>query len=235
MAFTEPQAKPCDMNSPYDPTVYPGNMLEDIAEKVNGEHLTALPDDWQPSIEYAVSLLTEREAGVLKLRYQQGLILDDIGRAYGVTRERIRQVLYKALRKLTHPHKWIFIKCGISAAIKAAEDKAREEGFQNGYRRGVHDAQCYSKLDLRGDVDLCDLDLSVRSYNCLCRAGVKTGSDIVGMGFDRLIRVRNFGRRSYEEVIKKLGALGYDTTGLMPPVKQVDSLEDTEHNCRSER
>lgn len=235
MALTEPQAKPCDMNSPYDPTVYPGNMLEDIAEKVNGEHLTALPDDWQPSIEYAVSLLTEREAGVLKLRYQQGLKLDDISKEYGVTRERIRQILRRALRELTYHHKWRFIKYGISVAIKAAEDKAREDGFQNGYRRGLHDAERYRKIDLHGDVSLCDLDLSVRSYNCLCRAGVKTGSDIVGMGYDRLIRVRNFGRKSYEEVIKKLDALGYDTTGLMPPVEQVDSLEDTEHNCRSER
>lgn len=205
------------MNRPCDPNVYPGNLLEDIAKKTNGELLTDFPDDLQLSIEYAVSLLTEREAGVLKLRYQKGLRLDDIGRVYGVSRERIRQILYKALRQLKHPSKWRFIKYGISMAIKAAEDKARAEGYQSGYRKGLHDAECDRKLGSLGDVSLEDLDLSVRSFNCLYRAGVRTGSDIVGMGFENLIRVRNLGMKSYGEIIKKLDALGYDTTNLIPP------------------
>lgn len=200
-----------------NPMAYPGNLLEDIAKKENGEHLTDLPCDYYLSIEYAISLLTEREAGVLSLRYKQGLKLDDVGKVYGVSRERIRQILYKALRKLKHPSKWRFIKYGISMAMKEAEDKAREEGFQHGYRKGLHDAECDRKLGSIGDVSLDDLDLSVRSYNCLRRAGVKTGSDIVGMGFENLIHVRNLGMKSYGEIIEKLDALGYDTTNLMPP------------------
>jgi RNA polymerase primary sigma factor len=51
--------------------------------------------------------LSEREAGVVRLRFGltdgQPRTLDEIGQVYGVTRERIRQIEAKALRKLRHP------------------------------------------------------------------------------------------------------------------------------------
>lgn len=49
-----------------------------------------------------------------------------------------------------------------------------------------------------------DLDLSVRSFNCLKRAGINTVKDLVAMTEDELIKVRNLGRKSLEEVKKKL-------------------------------
>ncbi len=53
-----------------------------------------------------------------------------------------------------------------------------------------------------------DLDLSVRSYNCLKRAGLNTVEDLVGRTEDDMMKVRNLGRKSLEEVIVKLNALG---------------------------
>ena len=49
-----------------------------------------------------------------------------------------------------------------------------------------------------------DLDLSVRSFNCLKRAGINTVKDLVAMTEEELIKVRNLGRKSLEEVKKKL-------------------------------
>lgn len=54
-----------------------------------------------------------------------------------------------------------------------------------------------------------DLDLSVRSYNCLKRSGAKTVKDIVGKTQDDLMKVRNLGKKSLEEVIEKLKSLGF--------------------------
>jgi DNA-directed RNA polymerase subunit alpha len=58
------------------------------------------------------------------------------------------------------------------------------------------------------DMSIEDLDLSVRSFNCLKRAGVNTVGDLVNKTEDEMIKVRNLGRKSLEEVILKLSSLG---------------------------
>ncbi len=54
-----------------------------------------------------------------------------------------------------------------------------------------------------------ELDLSVRAYNCLKRAGVNTVEDLINKSEDDMMKVRNLGRKSLEEVIEKLNSLGF--------------------------
>lgn len=67
-------------------------------------------------------------------------------------------------------------------------------------------------------VDIEDLNLSVRSYNCLKRAGLTTVDQILEKNWDEMCKVRNLGRKSLEEIILKLTELGYDTTNLKEPL-----------------
>ena len=53
-----------------------------------------------------------------------------------------------------------------------------------------------------------ELDLTVRSYNCLKRAGINTVDELVQRTEDEMMKVRNLGRKSLDEVIAKLAALG---------------------------
>ncbi|MBR0026648.1 MAG: DNA-directed RNA polymerase subunit alpha [Clostridia bacterium] len=53
-----------------------------------------------------------------------------------------------------------------------------------------------------------ELDLSVRSYNCLKRAGINTVEELVQRNEEEMMKVRNLGRKSLEEVQQKLAALG---------------------------
>ena len=53
-----------------------------------------------------------------------------------------------------------------------------------------------------------ELDLSVRAYNCLKRAGINTISELVQRNREDMMKVRNLGRKSLEEVEQKLEALG---------------------------
>jgi RNA polymerase primary sigma factor len=80
-----------------------------------------IPDESQPSpydatskrllkenIEEVLASLSDREAKVLKMRFGLGykpMTLEEVGKKFGVTRERIRQIEAKALRKLKHPSK----------------------------------------------------------------------------------------------------------------------------------
>jgi len=53
-----------------------------------------------------------------------------------------------------------------------------------------------------------ELDLSVRSFNCLKRANINTVEDLISKTEDEMIKVRNLGRKSLEEVIHKLAMMG---------------------------
>ena len=54
-----------------------------------------------------------------------------------------------------------------------------------------------------------ELDLSVRSFNCLKRAGINTVEDLINKTEDDMMKVRNLGRKSLDEVINKLASLGF--------------------------
>ena len=59
------------------------------------------------------------------------------------------------------------------------------------------------------DMTIEDLDLSVRSFNCLKRAGINTVEDLTNKSEEDMMKVRNLGRKSLEEVIAKLASLGF--------------------------
>ena len=55
-----------------------------------------------------------------------------------------------------------------------------------------------------------ELDLSVRSFNCLKRAGINTVEDLINKSEDDMMKVRNLGRKSLDEVVAKLSSLGFE-------------------------
>ena len=59
------------------------------------------------------------------------------------------------------------------------------------------------------DMIIEDLDLSVRSFNCLKRAGIHTVEDLTNKSEEDMMKVRNLGRKSLEEVIAKLASFGF--------------------------
>jgi DNA-directed RNA polymerase subunit alpha len=58
------------------------------------------------------------------------------------------------------------------------------------------------------DMSIDDLELSVRSYNCLKRASINTVQELVNKTPEEMMKVRNLGRKSLEEVLNKLNELG---------------------------
>lgn len=58
------------------------------------------------------------------------------------------------------------------------------------------------------DMTIEDLELSVRSYNCLKRAGINTVSELIDRDEEEMMKVRNLGKKSLDEVQQKLATLG---------------------------
>ncbi len=65
-----------------------------------------------------------------------------------------------------------------------------------------------SKKEKVLELSIEELDLSVRSYNCLKRAGINTVEDLANKTEDDMMKVRNLGRKSLEEVLGKITELG---------------------------
>jgi len=62
------------------------------------------------------------------------------------------------------------------------------------------------------EMTIDDMDLSVRSYNCLKRANINTVEDLISKTEEEMMKVRNLGRKSLEEVINKLSMMGLSLT-----------------------
>jgi DNA-directed RNA polymerase subunit alpha len=58
------------------------------------------------------------------------------------------------------------------------------------------------------EMSIEELDLSVRSYNCLKRAGINTVEELIQKNEEDMMKVRNLGKKSLEEVVNKLHELG---------------------------
>ena len=79
------------------------------------------------------------------------------------------------------------------------------------------DAEIMVEKDDKGkekalEMTIEELDLSVRSFNCLKRAGINTVEDPISKSEDEMMKVRNLGRKSLEEVMAKLDSLGFTLT-----------------------
>ena len=67
-----------------------------------------------------------------------------------------------------------------------------------------------SKKEKVLEMSIEDLELSVRSFNCLKRAGISTVEDLINKTEGDMMKVRNFGKKSLDEVTNKLHSLGFD-------------------------
>lgn len=87
--------------------------------------------------------------------------------------------------------------------INLSDDKVAEPVLQDNTEGGQE-----KKLE----TTIEELDLSVRSFNCLKRAGINTVADLISRSEDEMMKVRNLGRKSFEEVKEKLLSLGFTLT-----------------------
>jgi hypothetical protein len=169
-------------------------------------------------IERALATLSEREQIVLELRFRYALTFENVGKLLYISRERVRQLEVKALRKLRLPARFSLLSAeGTASLLSTAQSTIEKLTQENEFLRslgtvtsGVDEAlqvetDAGHKSILNMSID--DMGLSIRSSNCLHRANCHTVGDIMKRGWARLRNVRNLGAKSFNEVISKLDSL----------------------------
>lgn len=193
---------------------YPWNLACAVyaidPKEATDEEMDRIYRVYVPALNEAVKSLTDREQKVIHLRFKQGRNLEETANEFCVTRERIRQVEARALRKLRHPRfSRHFVLDTMDKAIEAKEECSRLE-LENIRLRSMINENVPEPEPVDTSMDIDDLELSVRSYNCLKRAGINKVSDLDGWTVEKMMRIRNLGRRSLDEVLAKLKEYGIE-------------------------
>ena len=202
---------------------YPYSLVEEIFEK---EPESLMTDDQAAGLEYALSTLSEREQKAIRLYYKEEKNLEETGKEFNVTRERVRQILAKGVRKLRHKSRSNYILYGLEGCNARHEtvnlermiekvnelhdeldmlEKAYEER-KAALQEKMEAEELSKQLPTATEaLSVDEMELSVRSYNCLCRADLKTvGKICEAAEKGQLDRVRNLGRKCLIEILKRI-------------------------------
>lgn len=163
--------------------------------------------------------LGEREQEVLRMRFDERLTLEQCGKRLDITRERIRQVEAKAIRKLRHPSRVReFSSVPMTALAEKQADYDRlaieydrlAKAFElvAGKEASRDTVETMAKAVDAYNIPVDALGLSVRTYNALRRVGKDTLGDIAEMTESQLYKVRNLGAKSRKEVVDVLASYG---------------------------
>ena len=193
---------------------YPWNLAAAVGN-IKEEDAYLLYDIYIPALKESVDKgLTDREQQVIRMRFKHHMTLEAVGRELCITRERVRQVEAKALRKLRHPRHWRHWQLDTMERYIAAEEKAARYELECMHLQSLIQKQAEEpepeEKPILGEIGIDEMELSVRSYNCLRRGGYRTVADLVGKTYADLAKVRNLGRKSVEEVVKKAREYGIE-------------------------
>lgn len=140
----------------------------------------------------ASDAFTEREKDVMDMRWNQHMTYDSIAEHIGKTRERARQITRQIVRKLSvREHYYIMV-----SPDKYSEVLERATKYE--LMLGE-----FSEKELERPT-IYELELSVRTHNCLTRRGYHYIDELIGVSVNDLANIRNMGNKSLGELLSKL-------------------------------
>ena len=187
-------------------------------------------DDIITGVYAALASIEPRKQTAIKLRYFEHKTLDAISEYFGLSVERCRQIINEALRDLRQPRQKSLITYGFNGCFENINNISNQEyiksfndGFTQGYERAINNVRKQEKYikseiknidrdDVYSTTIIEDLDLSVRSYNCLKRAGFNTVMNLTNIEEDKILKIRNLGLKCCKEIATKLKDLGITGT-----------------------
>lgn len=184
---------------------YPYNIACAIAQSGQDmeARLNAAWDVYMPGLIEAIESCSEREQRILELRFKNVMSLDEVGERFSVTRERIRQIEAKALRRLRAKKGMWSIAERQERAERAfkSELEALTEKLLEKEEREVPESESVYRLHKEDPhAALEELDVSIRLFNCLKKVGAKTIGDMRFLTEHEVMRTRSFGAGCSEEL-----------------------------------
>lgn len=156
-------------------------------------------DDKEETLEYILNTLNEKQREVVKYRYKDGLTLTETGEKMGLTRERIRQIEILALDNLSHPHKALMLKLGISEYNRRITDEGRSL------------SDLLADVSRKGDIlkmSVDCLEINPRAKNALAQNNIRRLGELCKFSKHELKKMRGFGVVSIANIEESLKMYG---------------------------
>ena len=150
-------------------------------------------------------ILPQKEIDILYLLWKEKQTLRSIGERYHISRERIRQINMKSMRKLLAPAVKARYRTVTLHEYRKLESQYKEieRNYQDSLRAKEGDPSATVNFSTRG---INELDVSTRTYNCLLSAGYENLGDLSGVRTSTILNIRNMGVKSLQELICALKA-----------------------------
>ena len=199
---------------------YPKNLLLAVTNHSKHTLPVSFTKDVQAGIWYALSMLEEAEQELLWMHYGERKTLEEIGKHFDAPPEDVQKLKLLIFKKLRLPSRWNYMQYGIAGHVKKKGTdqyyKGYAVGYKAGYENGVEDAKKALVKDFAPEALIEQpievLNLSVRSYNCLRYNGCVRIKDVLKFNERDILRIRNLGPKSADEIARALHACGIKFT-----------------------
>ena len=204
---------------------FPINLILDITNE-DDENICGgnFPADIEGTVDYIISRFDPRVQRVIIGRYKEGKTYEQLGNEFGLTRERIET---KALRKMRHPKCREILSLGIAEYIVQIRINTAESSTNKQIAAATEVIKVVAdrlskitgddelavmmakeQLKSRRTITIDDMGLTIRTFNILARAGLRTVDDILNYG--DLRDVPHMGQKCLDEITQKIRGLGFE-------------------------
>ena len=190
-----------DFNADEIIKIWPYNLSMAIVEDIDKAFMCTLP-----GICKALNTIPPDALEMIILYFKDGMTYQRIAELNGCSREGVRQKVKKGLHCLKHPLRYNMIyTVSIPTHFKVVKENAALKGKIRKYEIQLNTKNADKELE---NISIEDLDLSVRSYNCLKRAGIDNLKQLLAKDEDDLYRIKNLGMTSLREIKEKVAKFG---------------------------
>lgn len=235
---------------------YPDNLLKEIGIEENDEYFKIVLPYFEVNFEKIKTTLTPRENAILEKYYKEYKTFRAIGKELDISGNRVAQLHRRALRKIyyrknifyeTQEKLYLLDKQIEAKLIEEAKEKIDKEQalniildlINNGDLEVIREIQeAINNVEIEieqrnikkslAETKIQELDLSVRSTNCLLRAGFKYYKDIPFDNIDLMMKIRNLGRKSLKEIYKRKDELEGTTNSYYEALNKNYYVDDEE-------
>lgn len=200
-------------------SLYPQNFAYDgLVERYehsnlseHEKHVTIMDEFYRIHVPSLLDVIetdfSQRDREIIEMHWKRNMSLSDIARHYNLSRERVRQIIAKDLRKIGHikrREKYTMVPPEEVDEYRKAVSKLTMT--INMHKERLSEAIDNERILVRTPIE--ELNLSVRTYNCLNRSGYHFLDELIGISADNLTKIRNMGVKSLDELLQKLHEYG---------------------------